>query len=334
MQNVREQGAPVGDGRTYFVFRQPVIRGACLLAVVASHIPPLGLPFLAFCVPAFVMMSGFYLSLSNRNERAPGFYRRTLKFLLIPYAFYTLVYAAVRATRGATPVELWRGFLSSDLEQHLWFMPAIIGLYLLHPWLRRLYRKSPAAVCFAALALQTWGWPLAKGHGLLPEGAVRSALSCFAMVGYFVVGYFILDHAQAARRLCESLAGRAACIALWLFWPVVKLSPAAGQVGWPIANVCAAVSVVAAFFVLATVSRPGSRAGVAIAAWVASFGLYSFGIYLIHPLVVAAVSRGVTRLTGVGGGAPWGVLVLVVTAPVALLLVKWIANRPLGRYIT
>lgn len=332
---VHEQDAALDDARKYFVFRQPVIRGACLLAVVASHIPPLGVRLISFCVPVFFLLSGFHLSLNRRNERPLSFYRRTLKYLLIPYLFYSLVYAIIRAVRGATPGELWQGFLASDLEPHLWFMPAIIGLYLLHPWLRRLYRKWPAGICIAAFALGAWGWPLAKEGGLAPVGAVRTLLSCLSMIGYFVAGYFILDHVKAARWLCEQRVGRIACAVIWLAWSGLGLWPGADEIAWPIAKALAAVSVVAAFFVVAGLSRPSSMAGRWVTVWVAAFGLYSFGIYLSHTLVISVTSRIVTRLTGLGGdGLLRGSLVFALTVPAAYLLVKWLANRPLGRYIT
>jgi peptidoglycan/LPS O-acetylase OafA/YrhL len=210
----------------------------------------------------------------------------------------------------------------------------IIGLYLLHPWLRRLFRKSQLSTCLAAFALQLWGWPLAKANGL-PEGAITTLLSFMAMLGYFVAGYFILDHAKAAWWLCERWAGRVACSVIWLFYPSLNRWLAAHEVGWPIRTVLAVASMAAAFFVLTSVSVPKSRLGQSIAGWSASFGLYSFGVYLVHPLVISAFSRVVTRLTGLSSGEPlWGLLVFTLTAPAALGLVKWLANRPLGRYFT
>jgi len=334
MQTTSEQCMSFEDARKYFVYRMPVIRGVCILAVVASHISPIGGRFVAFGVPVFILLSGLYLSLNHRNERWPGFYRRTLKFLLIPYTFYSLVYAIPRAVRGWTLNELWHGFLSSEIERALWFMPMIIGLYLLHPWLRRLYRKSQVGVCFTAFALQLYGWPLMKANGL-PEGAATTLLSSMAMLGYFVAGYFILDHAKAALRICERWTGRIASVAVWLLWPSLSLWSVDGDVGGWIAKALNAASVVAAFFVLASVSCPESRVGKSVARWVACFGLYSYGVYLLHPLVISVVSRVVTQLTGLRSGEfLWGLLVFTLTAYAALLIVKWLANRPLGRYIT
>lgn len=322
------------EARKYFVFRQPVIRGACILAVIGTHISPLGKDFLNFCVPVFVLLSGFYLSLSKRNEKVPGFYRRTLHYLLIPYVAYSALFAMPWILKGTSWRQLAELFLSSNLEAHLWFMPMIIGLYILHPWLRRVFRRQPLLTFLGAMVLQVWVWPLMRRSGL-PPGAATTTLSFLAMIGYFVAGYFLLEQVRPAVRLCRSPWGKVAVTALWLHWPVITTffdrSPFAGLGG----KVLLTVSSLAAFFVLAFLSRPAFAAGKRIVGWVSPFGLYSFGVYLLHPLLISVFSKALGLTLGwEQEGLPGYPIIFLLTAPAALFMVKWVARLPYGRYLT
>ncbi len=322
------------EARQYFVFRMLVIRGACIIAVIALHISPYDDRILQFCVPVFVLLSGFSLSLSRKNELATRFYRRTLKFLLAPYLIYSMIFAVIRAIGGVAPDQLWHYFLSSNLRQHLWFMPMIIGLYLLHPWLRRLYRRGPIAVLLLAFFVQLWFWPWATERWL-PPGAAKTMLSFMGKVGFFAAGYFVSDHVVSARQFCESRIGMAVSAVFWVLWPCLDILPASVNVPAPLERIIMVTSHLAAFFILARLSSPASNAGRLVAAWVGRFGLYSFGVYLLHPAVGSVVRRVIVKLTGMNPETPaFYVIVFVVMAPVTLYAIRWVAKLPGGRYVS
>jgi|WetSurMetagenome_2_1015567.scaffolds.fasta_scaffold34866_2 peptidoglycan/LPS O-acetylase OafA/YrhL len=326
----------VEEAREYFVFGAPVVRGACILAVIAIHVATKGEPQLwegwlspfSFAVPAFVLLSGFSLSLNERNETRPvGFYRRTLKFLVVAYLVYSAVYAVLAAHQHATLLD---SFVFFSISGHLWFMPAVIGLYLLHPWLRRLYRRNPVATFVAAFALQLVVRPWIKAHAPTWSLAVI-VFTWSSLVGYFVAGYVLFDRAVDVRRLCERWTGRLLSALIWSTYPVLTclgvLSTGAGRI-------VGTASALAGFCLLASFGRSVSPAGRSLAQVVAPFGLYSFGTYLLHPIVLDLLSHVVTA-TGLGR-APvlWDVAAFSLTCPAALLVTRRLAVLPVGRYIT
>ena len=322
------------DGRQYFVFRQQVIRGTGLLAVIGAHLWSNEIPFLSFAVPIFIVLSGFQLSLNSRNLRPLPFYRRTLPYLVIPYLLYSAVFALPHIVRGMPPKELWKAFLTSNLEPHLWFMPVIIALYLLHPFLKRLHKRHPMGTWVLAIFLQLWIWPWLKDIGLQP-GALRTMLTFNAVVGYFVSGYVLLDNAQRVRHFCESRTGRLFSLFTWCLWPSVMHLVPPDQIPASILQVLKFCSNLGAYCLLAAVSRPQSPPGKMVADWVGCLGLYSYGAYLVHPIVISILSIPVTGLLGFEYWSPaWRVTVFPLTAVLTFNLVRWLARWPLGRYFT
>ena len=96
------------------------------------------------CVPLFVLASG-YLQLPLHYPAGEFFRRRAIR-IVIPMAFWTLVYAFV----WGSPVANLKGLLLNFNYSagHLWFVYMLLGLYLimpvLSPWLEKVSRKELA----------------------------------------------------------------------------------------------------------------------------------------------------------------------------------------------
>jgi hypothetical protein len=229
--------AATASARQSLVFNGQRIRGASILAVIAMHANParpVGMPIteldilltllrslVRFGVPIFVLLSGFHLSLNPRNERPASLYRRTLPLILIPYLGYSAVYLLVRLLLITDVQTIWAGFptvlirvwlwhlahASADLTP--WFIPAIFGLYVLHPFLHAWYRRVDHQARFVALALvfqfacallHTWFLqPAMALHDVIWAGFVW--LRCLTLVGFFVLGYCVHDHAGAIMKV-------------------------------------------------------------------------------------------------------------------------------------
>ena len=165
------------SARQTIALRTARLRGICVLAVILIHVTgsfyerrPFDLvaAVLAwlnsasrFAVPVFVILSGFHLSLNTRNERPARFYRRTVVRLCAAYLLYSALYTLVRVSLERHHLLSVREFLSAfahnvvhvSAAAHLWFIPAILGLYLLHPFLRTAYRRARIGMRFVAGAV-------------------------------------------------------------------------------------------------------------------------------------------------------------------------------------
>ncbi len=180
-----------------------------------------------FAVPLFFVFSGFSLSLNARKEGPLRFYRRTLKFLFVPYVIYSLLYSLAGIWRAGDRVHsianhLWFGTAC----YHLWFIPTMLRVYILHPFLIRWYRtlKRPGWLVIAGLVLPIF-WPAFASlirHSfpqtsaplafLLRSGGWVTAFPTY--LGFVILGYYVRDHTDGIRLLY----GRAVVLPSLLVW--------------------------------------------------------------------------------------------------------------------
>ena len=166
------------ESRQFFIYPLSLVKGICILSVILLHVTTgsagmkqsqcltSSLIFIncltRFAVPLFIALSGFYLSLNPRNESAVPFYRRTLKFLVVPYVIYSLIYSLPAFRKSGNLLEVVRNLLTASASPHLWFGLLILQLYLLHPFLIRWYRarRHHGTLIISAFLLQI-AWSLA-----------------------------------------------------------------------------------------------------------------------------------------------------------------------------
>ena len=92
--------------------------------------------------------------------RLPGFWLRRLRKIGLPYVLWSLFYFLLDRRfqtelllRPDALQELGRLLLLGGCASHLWFIPALMQLYLLYPLLRYLIKRWPRPTLGAGLAL-------------------------------------------------------------------------------------------------------------------------------------------------------------------------------------
>ena len=98
--------------------------------------------FVRSCVPLFVIASS-YLQFPNHYSTTEFFKRRALR-ILVPFLFWSLIYAIVWGDPIANLKDLLLNF--NYAAGHLWFVYMIIGVYLvmpmLSPWAEKVEKKE------------------------------------------------------------------------------------------------------------------------------------------------------------------------------------------------
>jgi surface polysaccharide O-acyltransferase-like enzyme len=95
-------------------------------------------------VPVFIMISGYFL-LEPKDETASQFIKKRTTRILIPAIFWTCVYLLWGHMVRGFPSSLSQAFrcvLSGNVSDHLYFLFALFGLYLLTPPLRAMMKGT------------------------------------------------------------------------------------------------------------------------------------------------------------------------------------------------
>jgi surface polysaccharide O-acyltransferase-like enzyme len=354
------------------VYSLPMARGIGILGVIVVHTTTASLAvrgpesfgnvliFLnssaRFAVPLFIILSGFSLSLNPKNENPIPFYRRTLKYLVLPYIIYSLIYSLTDVYHYRSITRVIGNLVLASASPHLWFGLLILQLYLLHPVLSHWYRtrKHHGLVLCSGLFLQmawTMGSSFLTGNlDSLRSGAPaleRLGALCFvSYLGYFLAGYFLCEHAEDVAGFLQKvtftgglfIGWLSAAIGLYVYW------------GRPLFRNASAIPPVATYIIPGVLFPLLSFLSAGIVLWFVqyrvpsqnaahrmlhAFGLYSYGIYYVHGLVLWIMIWAIrqTIMPYMINGL-FFVIVFPSTALVSLQLIKRLSRWPFSKYLT
>jgi probable poly-beta-1,6-N-acetyl-D-glucosamine export protein len=356
----------IADSREHVVFQLPILKGICVLGVVWIHVADpwrmrpdhwlTGVVYFLnslarFAVPLFFVASGFYLSINPKNDRPLRFYRRTLKFLVIPYVAYSLMYSLPRVWgRGDWLQSICSDLLFGTACYHLWFVPVMARAYVLHPFLIRWYRTlgQPSRLVVAGLVLPIF-WPalLSSVQQTLPQAAIPlrwllgSSNSWFTAlptyVGFFILGYFASEHSDKI----PAVRQRAVVVPSLLVWLAAATGIAALSSGpWSLFHeqlmglLAVSLTLTASPAILGFVEDLPNRRPV-YRNVLRSIGLYAYGIYFLHPVFLDLSRRLLVGVVGIRLESPFLLpLLFAVTAWSTLKVVRIVARSPCGTYLT
>lgn len=291
----------------------------------------------SLAVPTFLLLA--FMSLHPRLAGERGWARRLRArcVQLAPaYLFWVAVYGAARVVLGGerlTPGTAARYLLLGDAAAHLYFVPLLVALTLLAPAWLWLVRR-PALGLAAALALPLGSAALAGAAA--SAGPLATALdgvagnACYAIAGLALVeafGGWEPAPARSAAVFPAALAAALLAAAVVTGHAVAQLT--AGAVVPPAAATLARVVLPVA--ALTAVLSSGAR----VPGWAAGLAPLTFGVYLVHPLLLKplrALEGRVPALTGheLAFAVPNALLVAIGSFWVVLLL----ADTRLRRVVT
>ncbi len=150
------------------------------------------------CVPVFLMISGVLLL--NKQEDLPAFFTKRFARVLPPLLFWSLFYMAWNTWqgRGYGDWPQWiKAVASGPVVFHLWYLYAILGIYLFVPLLRRVWASSQSSDkrIFLLLWMLVSGWPIVgAGFGLDSDFLLlSSATPVIGLMGYLFLGAYVYE---------------------------------------------------------------------------------------------------------------------------------------------
>ena len=165
--------------------KTPLSKAWCIANAYNSLVPR--------AVPIFVMISGALLLIPSKKITYREILTVRIPRLLIAYVFWTIVYYFVFWYQGEFSL---RGLLLSHF--HLWFLPMLMGVYLLIPFLRNIAKDNKMmryALCIWLVFILIRFFRFITAIQLFAH--FYSLLDMNIVVGfsgYFLLGYFISQH--------------------------------------------------------------------------------------------------------------------------------------------
>jgi probable poly-beta-1,6-N-acetyl-D-glucosamine export protein len=256
-----------------------------------------------FSIPAFLFVSGFFVAVTT-GRRETIDWKAVLsrcRSLLIPYLIWSTIALALLILQGKRygVFELFRVYLTGGANPVLYFVPLLVQFYLLAPFLVRLARKNWKLLLLMAgllqLAVQALQYPVFLGldipNATQLAGYVPKWLF-LARIFWFPLGIVIAFNIEVVKSWLEQNRS-------WLFIATVALIPL-GMLEWELyyrwsgeqwlahreTFIDSFYSLTAIFSVLALNTKRLPKLNT-----VSLVGSKSFGIYLVHALVIEYTAR-------------------------------------------
>ncbi|WP_154759979.1 acyltransferase [Amycolatopsis pithecellobii] len=271
----------------------------------------------------FFLLTAFVLTYSTRKTvRWPAFWRRRYLFVAVPYLMWTVLYFFADGGPYLGQVFVQQ-LLTGTARYHLYFLLVSMQIYLVFPLLRMLLRAARRwhgallvlavvfQLIFASAVQHQWDLGPLSGWLRAPDALLPS------YAGYVLVGSIAAWHRDAlvgwTRRQVRLVFGGAAgvvALAIGGYLGQVRGGQPPLQAGMVFQPVIVVESLAIAWAFLATglIWAERGRFGARL---VMSTSDASFGVYLLHPLVLQGILLGATA-SGLAG--------LAQTAPDALVL--------------
>ncbi|HMU93632.1 MAG TPA: acyltransferase family protein [Anaerolineales bacterium] len=243
-------------------------------------------------VPLFFMVSGFLLL--KKEEPYGVFFRKRAVKVAVPFLVWSVIYLLWKREGFETGfsldlvvsyvVKIVRG----PRENHLWFFYALIGLYLFTPILRVFVARASKTDLFYFCGLWFLVVPI---FSLLQEFTpIKIGFELYFVAGY--TGYFLLGHVLGLFEFSRKQLYGLAVLFLFLSVLTAYLDLQSNLLKW---NTQYFVSYLSVNIVLLTVAAFILLREIPIDdrwyAFLAPLGRASFGIYLVHVIVLTELEK-------------------------------------------
>ena len=290
-------------------------------------------------VPLFFLLSGALLLSGERSASVGYTLKKRLPRVLVPFLIWSLLAVAYYVVmtwlvKGApdwtTAVGKLKHLPAQPTAVHLWFMYALIPLYFLSPFIKKLLDSLDRSLIIYLFSL--WAFfsvVLPTAAGFLPASLTsivtldpRYDLSLMAgYAGYFVAGYYLM---RLERRVSPWLLGGVVVADVFVIalgtWLKTGAQGSYSEVFKSYTRLFVVILSCALFLLCKELFR-ARRLGRAAAAAVGFLTPLAFGIYLVHNLLVDLLSRLVPWWPATSIGIVVASYLAVLAASVVLIFV-------------
>lgn len=271
-------------------------------------------------VPVFIMISGALALDPARGNKPRKFLSKRVWRIGIPLVFWTAVYVLFRRFYLLPTDDGWNpgiAILTGSPFVQLYFLYVLAGLTLLTPFFRLLSIHGSRRL--------QWGTGLIfLGIGMLDQwasivfdvGEANIATRFLPMAGFYILGWVLRDVVLSARGVALAWLALLGSVAMTILW--AGLGP--GEKPWLFPYEYLSPGVVIASLSAYLLLHHHMNTGLRFLHW---FYPYSFGVFLLHPLVLYPVRNEMGLPTTVPG-----VLVHAVVMPIVYTIICALVTWP------
>lgn len=250
---------------------------------------------LRFAVPIFFMLGGA-LAFSKSKMDIKEFYQQRAKRILIPLVFWGLFYSFV-FNRDWPIVEHFKQVLLGNAFYHLWFLYAMIGLYLVTPvfyqFLKYSQKKDIEIILIVSFLLNSVLPIISSRYWVDLEGSFSFSYLT-GSIFYFVLGYYLLNYdLKYFNRPAVAAIGYILSSIIISVCTVGASIKQQMHVTFYINTLWLLVIIqsTSLFVLLKSIAGHQERPLSKLSQWVSSLGQYFMGIYLVHVLILEIYQR-------------------------------------------
>lgn len=182
-----------------------------------------------FCVPLFVMLSGYGLTLKYKTTQPEWipFIEKRVRKLLPLYVLWSVVFyfllSIVPAWQSVGPSQpFWYQILTGNADYQLYFVVLIFQLYAIFPLFLRLVKKYPTSTLLLCFGLQLALFTIYSSFEFPGQNNIDGLEYPYfgSWIGYFVLGIWLVLQPvpQKVSKLFLPLALCSATIMIWSSW--------------------------------------------------------------------------------------------------------------------
>lgn len=148
--------------------------------------------FVRFCVPIFFMISG-YLILSKKYESIPSFLQKRFLKIIYPFMFWNTIYILYNLQNYSFEISSYKSIIHQfffGASAHFWYIYTIIGIYLFFPIIQKWVASSGKKEIEYFLII--WLVSVLSSMPILNKYFPNFNLIYFSSyLGFTVLGYYI-----------------------------------------------------------------------------------------------------------------------------------------------
>lgn len=150
-----------------------------------------------WCVPIFVMISGALLLNPNKTESLGTFYKKRGMKMVVPFLFWGIIYVSISANLNGEILNFgyyFKNLLEGTVYWHMWFMYMIIAVYAMTPILRvYVVNADPKNIMYFLMVifLSTSVLGVVEKFFAFQFNSFYQIEPIGGYLGYFLLGYYI-----------------------------------------------------------------------------------------------------------------------------------------------